>query len=274
MNRMSIPDWRLPPGVTRSVWEFAHDRQIARDENQHLAGAPLLEFDRRLIARWFTQPGRLVDLGCGTGRALVYCSLRGIDCVGVDLSSESLSVAAEATRETERPVALVRGNLCELDCLADGQFDYALMLFGTLGMIAGREHRRQALTHARRLLRPRGLLALHVHNLWRQLHSPQGRRWLARDVVKRLFRDPTAGDSEHDYRGIPRMYHHAFTSGEIRRLLQECKFRVLEMIPLAPLEPGSDVVAPTAGESSPDFACRGFFPNLRATGWMLLAEAA
>ncbi len=271
---MSIPDWRLPPGVTRSVWEFAHDRQIAREENQHLAGAPLLEFDRRLIARWFTAPGRLVDLGCGTGRALVDCSLRGIDCVGVDLSFESLFVAAEAIRETERPVALVRGNLCELDCLPDGQFNYALMLFGTLGMIAGREHRRQALSHARRLLRPRGLLALHVHNVWRHLHSPQGRHWLARDVVKRLFRNPTAGDSEHDYRGIPRIYHHAFTSGEIRRLLRECRFVEREMIPLALLDTGPDVAPPTVGESSPDVACRGMFSNLRATGWILLAEAA
>jgi ubiquinone/menaquinone biosynthesis C-methylase UbiE len=274
MDRMSIPDWRLPPGVTRSVWEFAHDRQIAREENRHLAGAPLLEFDRRLIAGWFPSPGRLVDLGCGTGRALVDCSRRGIDCVGVDLSFESLYVAADATRETARPVALVRGNLCELDCLADGQFDYALMLFGTLGMIAGHEHRRHALTHARRLLRPRGLLALHVHNLWRHFHSPQGRRWLAHDVVKRLLRNPTVGDSEHDYRGIPRIYHHAFTSGEIRRLLRECRFRAREMIPLAPLDKGPDVAPQTMCDAPPNFACRGMFPNLRATGWILLAEAA
>jgi hypothetical protein len=148
------------------------------------------------------------------------------------------------------------------------------MLFGTLGMIAGREHRRQALRHARRLLRPQGLLALHVHNLWRHFHSPQGRRWLARDLAKRLARNPTAGDSEHDYRGIPRMYHHAFTSGEIRRLLRECRFAVQDMIPLAPLATGPDVMPPTACDSSPNLAYRGLFPNLRATGWILLAEAA
>jgi ubiquinone/menaquinone biosynthesis C-methylase UbiE len=271
---MFIPDWQLPPGVTRSVWEFAHDRQIAREENRHLAGAPLLDIDRRLIVRWFQAPGRLIDLGCGTGRALVDCSRRGFDCVGVDLSIESLYVAAELARETARQVALVRGNLCELECLADGQFDYALMLFGTLGMIAGREHRRQALKHARRLLRTGGLLAMHVHNVWRNLHSPQGRRWLARDFVKRLVCNPTAGDSEHDYRGIPRMYHHAFTSGEIRRLLHECRFVVQEMIPLAALATGPDLEPPTVCDWPPDLACRGLFQNLRATGWILLAEAA
>jgi ubiquinone/menaquinone biosynthesis C-methylase UbiE len=270
---MSIPDWRLPPGVTRSVWEFAHDRQIAREEQQHLAGSPLLEFDQQLIGRWFQAPGRLIDLGCGTGRALVECSRRGFECVGVDLSFESLHVAAEATRETARPAALLRGNLCELDCLASGQFDCAVMLFGTLGMITGRENRRQALAHARRLLRPRGLLALHAHNVWRNLHSPQGRRWLARDVVKRLLRNPTAGDRENDYRGIPRLYHHPFTSVEIRRLLRECEFVDREMIPLAPLDTGSDVAPPTVDDASSNLVCRGLFRNLRATGWMILAEA-
>jgi SAM-dependent methyltransferase len=274
MNCMPIPDWRLPPGVTRSVWEFAHDRQIAREEHRHLAGAPLLEFDRRLIARWFQTPGRLIDLGCGTGRALVECTRRGFDCVGVDLSFESLYVAAETTRETARPIALLRANLCDLACLADGRFDYALMLFGTLGMIAGREHRRQALSHARRLLRPGGLLALHVHNVWRNVHSPQGRRWLARDLAKRILRNPTAGDRENDYRGIPRLYHHAFTPREIRRLLCECRFVVREMIPLAPLDTRADAALPAGHDSSPDLECRGLFPNLRATGWMVLAQGA
>jgi SAM-dependent methyltransferase len=271
---MSLPDWRLPPGVTRSVWEFAHDRQIARDTERHLAGAPLLEFDRRLLARWFPTPGRLVDFGCGTGRALVDCARRGFDCVGIDLSPESLRVAVEMTRDTNTPAALVRANLCALDCFTDGQFDYALMLFGTLGMIAGHVHRRKTMRHACRLLRPGGLLALHVHNVWRNLYSPQGRRWLARDLVKRILYEPTAGDRENDYRGIPRLYHHAFTSGEIRRLLRGCGFVIREMIPLAPIDTCVDLAPPAASASPQDLECRGLFSSLRATGWMILAQAA
>src|SRR6185295_14927242 len=130
---MSVPDWRLPPGVSRSLWEFAHDRQIARDEDRHLGGAALLDFDRQVVRGWFPTPGRLVDLGCGTGRSLVDFSKRGFDCVGVDLSHESLLVAAERTQAAGRSVLLLQGNLCALDCLGDAQFDYALLLFGTLG---------------------------------------------------------------------------------------------------------------------------------------------
>src|SRR6266478_9644417 len=159
---MSTPDWRLPRGVSRSVWEFAHDRSISRDEGGHLADAPLLEFDRETVARWFTTPGKLIDLGCGTGRSLADFSRRGFECVGVDLSRESLAVAAERTARATPPVALLRGNLCDLDCLHDGQFDSALLLFGTLGMVSGQENRRQVLEHARRVLRPGGLFALHL----------------------------------------------------------------------------------------------------------------
>src|SRR6476661_5579308 len=57
IHAMSVPDWRLPRGVSGSVWEFAHDRGIACDENRHLADAPLLEFDRRIVAGWFATPG-------------------------------------------------------------------------------------------------------------------------------------------------------------------------------------------------------------------------
>ncbi len=271
---LSLPDWRLPPGVSRSLWEFAHDREIACEEDVHLGGAPLLEFDRYIAAHWFSTPGRLVDLGCGTGRSLVDFSRRGFDCVGVDLSQASLEVAAERARDSGQPVRLARANLCELGCLPNDQFDYALLLFGTLGMITGSNFRQQALAHARRVLRPGGLLMLHVHNVWRHFYSPQGRRWLARDVVKRLSGNPTAGDTEHDYRGIPRMYHHPFSRGEITRLLRECGFMIREMIPLAAVgTPAGDSLGEHQGVPQ-DLACRGWFKNFEATGWLILAEAS
>jgi ubiquinone/menaquinone biosynthesis C-methylase UbiE len=269
---MPVPDWRLPPGVSRSVWEFAHDRQIARDEDRHLADAPLLEFDRQTVARWFVTPGKLVDLGCGTGRSLVDFSERGFECVGVDLSRESLSLAAERIQATAHPVVLVQGNLCELDCLAGAQFDYSLLLFGTLGMVSGREHRRRVLAQVRRMLKPGGRLALHVHNVWRHLFSPVGRGWLARDVIKRIVRDSSAGDTTRDYRGIPRIYHHSFRRAEIRSLLQECGFAVCEMIPLEPLG-DREGAARSASRAAPDLVCRGWFRHWRGTGWLILAEA-
>jgi hypothetical protein len=141
-------------------------------------------------------------------------------------------------------------------------------------MVSGREHRRQVLGHARRILKPGGLVALHVHNVWRHLFSPPGRRWLALDLVKRLIGHPTAGDTEHVYRGIPRMYHHSFTRREITRLLRCCGFQIREMIPLGPFDKRHCGAAPRDPDDMADLRCRGWFRHVKATGWLILAEAS
>ena len=263
---MTLPDWQLPPGVTRSLWEFANDPAIARDEDQHLSDSPLLDFDQQILRRWLTTPGDLLDLGCGTGRHLVELVRLGWRCTGVDLSIESLRVAQERTIAAGLEVKLVRGNLCDLSFLPENSFDAALLLFGTLGMVSGAACRQAVLRQVHDLLRPSGYLVLHVHNLWRHAASPAGRRWLLRDLSKRLRGNPTAGDSQYDYRGIPRMYHHSFTRSEIKRALTEANLHVVEMIPLAP---SSDDT--TARGDEMWLGLRGPFVNFRATGWLILA---
>jgi tRNA G46 methylase TrmB len=70
-------DWQLPPGVSRSLWEFAADRELPSQESSHLGQSPLLTFDAQLVPRWFSTPGPLVDLGCGSGRSLVDFAAAG-----------------------------------------------------------------------------------------------------------------------------------------------------------------------------------------------------
>lgn len=264
----SRADWQLPAGVSRSLWEFAGDASIARDEDRHLADAPLLAFDGQVVERWLPATGRAIDLGCGTGRMAIELAARGWSVVGVDLSDESLQVASERAVARHVELSLLRGNLCDLGFLTDSQFDAALLLFGTLGMISGADHRLEVLRHVQRLLRPGGRLVMHVHSLWRHLYLPQGRAWLVRDGWRRLTGDPAAGDTYHDYRGIPQMYHHAFTRAEWRRLLREAGLRVREEIPLAPAVDTTEPRPP--GPDDP--VCRGLWKNLRATGWMILAD--
>lgn len=266
---MLPPDWQLPAGVSRSLWEFAFDPQIPRTEGEHLADSPLLEFDRWTVARWLPDVERLLDLGCGTGRIAIDFARRGSSVVGVDLSFESLKIAREQANATGISIALLRANLCDLNCLADRSFDAALLLFGTLGMIAGAQNRKQALREAHRLLEPGGKLALHVHNGWRHLFAATGRGWLVRDLWRRLVQDPNAGDTLRDYRGIPNMYHHAFTHREMVRLLADAGFELIESIPLSPV-PEAD--RSNAAPSNVDLTCGGWFSNIQATGWLALAE--
>src|SRR5216683_225689 len=88
-----LADWQLPEGVNRGLWDYIHDSAIAREYDAKLAGTPLFSIDRRFVEEFCPRPGRLLDLGCGTGRLLIPFAQRGYRVLGVDLSAEMLAVA-------------------------------------------------------------------------------------------------------------------------------------------------------------------------------------
>src|SRR5258706_173878 len=133
----SLPDWKLPAGTSRGVLAYTADPALARSYDARLAGTPLLQYDLRFAERFLRPPGRLVDLGCGTGRLLLRFAQLGYRAMGVDLSAEMLAVAGEKLRSAGLTVSLIQANLVELDCVRDGVFDHAACLFSTLGMIVG-----------------------------------------------------------------------------------------------------------------------------------------
>lgn len=85
-----IPDWQLPPGTDRGVWDYTHNPELARTYDTSLAGTPLLEFDLQYCEQQFSQPGTLIDLGCGTGRLALLFAARGYQCTAPDLSAAML----------------------------------------------------------------------------------------------------------------------------------------------------------------------------------------
>lgn len=159
-----IPDWQLPPGVDRGLWDYLHNDTMVRHYDEALAGTPLLRVDVEFCERHFPIPGRLIDLGCGTGRLLCHFARKGLDCLGVDLSEAMLAVAAEKAGREGLTIPLLRANLVELDAVAEASFDCAACLFSTFGMIRGAENRQKFLRHVGRILKPGGVFVLHVHN--------------------------------------------------------------------------------------------------------------
>lgn len=253
------PAWRMPEGVDAPLWEYAHTPWLAESEDGYFLDHPLFRTDERLVAERFTEPAPLIDLGCGVGRMALAFARRGFPVAAVELSHTMLRKLGEKAAAESLRILRARANLCQLGCLPDGSFAYALSMFSTLGMIRGRPARRRALAEAARLLRPGGRLALHAHNLWLNLASRQGRAWLAGQGGRILLRRPDAGDRVMTYRGIPNMAVHLYRWPELRRDLTAAGLRIDEAIPL-------DTV------TAEPIRCPRLLPGLRAGGWLVFAS--
>lgn len=236
-----IPDWQLPPGVDRGLHDYMRSGDMVAGYDAMMAASPLAAFDVRFCARWFDKPGRLIDLGCGTGRLAKAFVPRGFGYVGVDLSDEMLKAAIADSMWGD--ILFIKENLVELTDNVSGPFEYAACLFSTLGMVRGHDHRLKVLRNAAAVLRPGGRLVLHVHNRYFRGLGPKG--WRSGDVTM-----PQA------YGGAPLTLHH-FGRGEAVRVLADAGFRVLEVLPV-----GINGALPQPW----------LLPTLRAYGYLIAAE--
>ncbi|HEX4147811.1 MAG TPA: methyltransferase domain-containing protein [Pirellulales bacterium] len=229
--RPRLPYWRLPRGVSQGLWDYFQAPHIAHDYDAYFAANSLFEFDQEVLRRHFTQPGVFVDLGAGTGRLIVPFARSGFRCLAVDLSSHMLEVIGRKAEAEQLPIDRLRANFVELGCLADASADYCICMFSTLGMVRGRENRRQVLQHVARVLKPGGKFVLHVHNRWHNLGQSEGRRWLLANFVRGLVRrDVEPGDKFFEYRGVPSMFLHVFTRRELTAALHAAGFEIEELV--------------------------------------------
>jgi ubiquinone/menaquinone biosynthesis C-methylase UbiE len=258
-NASVPPSWKLPEGVNRSLWEYAHSHDLATDEDRYFAGHSLFRADVAALDERFRDPGTLVDLGCGAGRLAMHFARKGFRVTAIELSRPMLRVVGDKARSEGVVVDRLAANLCRLSCLPDQYFSYAISMFSTLGMIRGAGARRQALAEAFRILRPGGRLALHAHNIWLNLHNPQGRHWLLGQLWKALSGQPGTGDRRMTYRGIPRMEVHLYRWRELKRQLVAAGFEIDEVLSI-------DQV------SARPIRAPWLFSGLRAGGWIVFAS--
>jgi ubiquinone/menaquinone biosynthesis C-methylase UbiE len=217
-----IPDWQLPPGVDRGLWDYMHSDDMVANYDAAMAVSALSTVDVRFCEEHFLPPGRLIDLGCGTGRLCRHFSARGFDCLGVDLSEEMLTSA----RVNAPQATFQTGNLTGLSAIADQSFDAAACLFSTLGMIRGHDMQMKALSEFRRVLKPGGTLVLHVHN-----------RYFIRELgLKGIFKSELT--MPQAYGGAPLTLTH-FSRRGIVAMLKAAGFAIRELRPVATSHDGA-----------------------------------
>lgn len=156
--------WGARPGGGGRTREIvSYYRAVASVIDREPARSDELSFWRREVER--TDPRRVVDLGCGSGRITAALAQGSRRVLGLDLSPDMLRRARRRLRG-EGSVDLVRGDVRRLP-VASG-WDMAVAVDGLFGHLLGDDERQAALEEITRALAPSGRFVL--EGLW--LPSP------------------------------------------------------------------------------------------------------
>jgi ubiquinone/menaquinone biosynthesis C-methylase UbiE len=266
-RRYRIPDWRLPPGVAPGTWEYTQREWIANEYSDFLQFTPLIGFDLALTLASLPPPApnrqsRVLDLGCGDGRALRALRQAGYEVLGIDMSQAMLTRAVTDSPDDRLHNKLIRANLVQLDGVKDAIADHAICLFSTIGMIRGRTHRRTFLRHTSRLIKPHGTLVLHVHNrndAWRD--RPSSVAYLRSAWSALRSKECEVGDRTYAYRGLADMFLHTYSLRELKQDLRASGWQIKRIVSLSP-------------KSDSELSHQRWLPSLRAGGFIAIAMKA
>ncbi len=165
MSRRSTPPAPRRTPSTGEGWTGWDEYAPFYDwENARTLGRKDVPFWRR-IAR--TVSGRVLELGCGTGRISLPLARAGVSIVGVDRSEPMLARAARRARvpgspgRSRRPaqLALVRGDIRALP-FEDAEFGAVLAPYGILQSLVRDRDLKSALESVARVIKPGGLFGL------------------------------------------------------------------------------------------------------------------
>lgn len=218
--------------TTTKGWEtpaYYSSEEVAEKYIQ-AATEGLWDLERAAVDRYFDAEGRVLDLGCGTGRTTSALAELGYDVVGVDLTESFVEYARSFVADAEFVLADVRSLP-----FGDAAFEHALFSYNGIDDIETEEARYRSLREIRRVLAPGGIFAFSSHNLW-STYVPSS---FAADDLRQLaefwYRNVREGRLFSRYKwdntgpGEGRVLYHVRPSNQ-KRQLENCGFEVLAVL--------------------------------------------
>ncbi|MDI6736151.1 MAG: class I SAM-dependent methyltransferase [bacterium] len=171
----------------------------------------LVQFVAKEIERKKKKIGRILDLGCGNGRHLVYLSKKGFNAYGIDISQKSLQIAQDWLNKKGLQTELKKASVTEIP-YPDEYFDIVICM-GMLDHILIQEVKK-GIQEIERVLTPEGIFFLGLRSD-RDTECGKGE-----EIERNTFLLP--GDVEGN---LPQ---HFFNLIEIKELLVNFKITNLE----------------------------------------------
>lgn len=119
----------------------------------------LFPSEERIFHHHFSQPGTLLDIGCGCGRTSFFLQRMGHTVTGIDIVPEMLNVARKLVIGADFSLM----DACELE-FANESFDYVLFSFNGIDCIFPAAKRTRCLHEIHRVLKPNHPFVFSTHN--------------------------------------------------------------------------------------------------------------
>jgi SAM-dependent methyltransferase len=176
--------------------------------------------------------GRILELGCGTGRLLDPLAGEGFDVVGVDRSAPMLAQAYRRPASSRGTVRLLQASICPPPL--SGRFGLVILALGTFLHLSSAEDQRSCLLAARALLDRDGLLVIDLPAVdapgwedWSPGVRPLVLAWSGQlrdgtrvDKLSTFSADPST-QSHH----VTEFYDSSAAGGHVRRTVVEYSLR-------------------------------------------------
>jgi len=141
----------------------------------------------RKAVKFFKKGGvkRILDLGCGSGRHLIYLAKRGFDVYGFDISKQGIKIAREWFKEEKLKANLRIGDFYKKLPFKDNFFDaiisIAALHHGKIGDI------RKLIKEMKRVLKPQGLIFITAHKMLPKKKIPKEKLFEIKYIAPRTY---------------------------------------------------------------------------------------
>jgi ubiquinone/menaquinone biosynthesis C-methylase UbiE len=197
----------------------------------------LFESEAKLIGKYLKKPLRLLDLGCGAGRAAIPLQAKGFQVTGLDITPALIKSARASATKRKSKAAFLQGTAVSLP-FKDRSFDSVLLLYNSLEGIPLKENRQAALNESFRVMKPGNYLILSTLSIFNKAYR-NPRHWLYRffrfhwrKLSGRPSKEIEFGDNYPNEEGAGIIFQHISNPFEVMGQIKKAGFELVEFIPL------------------------------------------